>query len=335
MNLLCPNCQKQLSVPEQNAGQLMKCPFCTKYFSVPALPQAVGSEAGSASPFHTPPTPPPPAPPSVQPDVFAVPLESAAPRTPPSSQEAPIGGRSSTIPRPPFEQAPPPPPPTGYGHLLTISISPRAVSWITLMSLFLVLVLMFFPWTGVYPGGYGVYKQSALQMIWGGYSVDQAGEQVVRLEKAITEAIQANWLMVFYFLLILAALVLAAAPIVQTQTAYPLPQPLQKLLPWRNILVVIATLLAFLILLRFLVGGSDFEKAVIAVIDKSMGKDPSALTQEEQIERGLRLSRLNLSRAFWLRGAVLFHIIALVGAACELWLQRRGERPPPRFEAHW
>jgi hypothetical protein len=333
MNLLCPNCQNRLSVPEQNAGQLMKCPFCSKYFSVPALPSAVGSEAGSASAFQPPPTPAPP--PLAQPDVFAVPLESAAPRTSPSVQETPLSGRSSPVPRPPFEHAPPPPPPTGHDHLFAISISPRTVSWITLLSLFLVLVLMFCPWTGVYPGGYGFYKQNAFQMIWGGYSVDQTGEQVLHMEKAINETIQANWLMLFYFLLILAALVLAAAPVVQHQTAYPLPQLIQKLLPWRNILVVIATLLAFLILLRFLIGGSDFEKAVIAVIDKSMGKDLTALTQEEQIERGLKLSRLNLSRTFWLRGAVLFHIVALVGAGCELWLQRRGERPLPRFEVHW
>ena len=38
MNLLCPNCQKMLTVPEQYAGQLMKCPLCSGNFTVPALP---------------------------------------------------------------------------------------------------------------------------------------------------------------------------------------------------------------------------------------------------------------------------------------------------------
>jgi len=33
MNLLCPNCQKMLTVPEQYAGQLMKCPLCSGNFN--------------------------------------------------------------------------------------------------------------------------------------------------------------------------------------------------------------------------------------------------------------------------------------------------------------
>src|SRR5229473_8460132 len=112
MNLLCPNCQNRLSVPEQNAGQLMKCPFCSKYFSVPALPQAVGPEAGSASSFQGPPAPAPSGSPSVQPGVFAVAPESAAPKPLPPRQDEPSGGRSSPAQQPSPDQAPPPPPPT-------------------------------------------------------------------------------------------------------------------------------------------------------------------------------------------------------------------------------
>ncbi|HLJ96664.1 MAG TPA: hypothetical protein VKU02_26055, partial [Gemmataceae bacterium] len=123
--------------------------------------------------------------------------------------------------------------------------------------------------------------------------------------------------------------------LVQAHTPYPLPQSLQKILPWRTLLVLILTLLAFLILLRFLVGGSGFENAVITVALKSPEKEPATPTLEEQIERGLQISRLNLSRTFWLGCAVLFHIIALVGSGMELGLQRRGERPLPRMEVHW
>src|SRR5438270_11075967 len=45
MNLLCPNCQQQLSVGEQYAGQLMKCPLCNNNFTVPALPQTTAAPA--------------------------------------------------------------------------------------------------------------------------------------------------------------------------------------------------------------------------------------------------------------------------------------------------
>ena len=56
MNLLCPNCQKMLTVPEQYAGQLMKCPLCSGTFTVPALPGAPSVEPAPA--FSSPPPAP-------------------------------------------------------------------------------------------------------------------------------------------------------------------------------------------------------------------------------------------------------------------------------------
>src|SRR5437899_959808 len=127
MNLLCPSCQNRLSVPEQNAGQLMKCPLCNKYFSVPALPQTGVANTISAIPSRAPsqaaPATPSPAPspsPSVQPDVFPLAQEPAAPQTLPPRQNEPIGVRSSPIPQPLAEQTPPPPPPTGDEQTFTI-----------------------------------------------------------------------------------------------------------------------------------------------------------------------------------------------------------------------
>ncbi len=40
MNLLCPLCQKMLSVEEKYAGQMMKCSRCGGTFTVPNLPAA-------------------------------------------------------------------------------------------------------------------------------------------------------------------------------------------------------------------------------------------------------------------------------------------------------
>ena len=50
MNLLCPNCGKMLTVPEQYAGQLMKCPLCSGTFTVPALPPSGGGLDAPAPP---------------------------------------------------------------------------------------------------------------------------------------------------------------------------------------------------------------------------------------------------------------------------------------------
>ncbi len=38
MNLLCPACQKMITVPDQYAGQTMKCPLCSQLFPAPVLP---------------------------------------------------------------------------------------------------------------------------------------------------------------------------------------------------------------------------------------------------------------------------------------------------------
>ncbi len=66
MNLLCPNCQKMLTVPEQYAGQMMKCPLCAGTFTVPGLPAAAAPPPPppvETIPFQSDPMPPPPPPP--------------------------------------------------------------------------------------------------------------------------------------------------------------------------------------------------------------------------------------------------------------------------------
>src|SRR5947207_496237 len=50
MNIQCPNCQRLLQVPEQHAGQLMKCPLCQGTFTLPALPPAAPAPAGAPPP---------------------------------------------------------------------------------------------------------------------------------------------------------------------------------------------------------------------------------------------------------------------------------------------
>src|SRR5437899_1233357 len=66
MKLLCPNCQREITVPDQFAGQQMRCPICTQVFTAPALPSAepIGPAEASAPSSITPPAPPgPPSPP--------------------------------------------------------------------------------------------------------------------------------------------------------------------------------------------------------------------------------------------------------------------------------
>src|SRR5579862_9366627 len=54
MDLMCPHCQRRVTVTDDKAGQVASCPLCAKQFMAPALP--------SAPPPVLPPSPSAPAP---------------------------------------------------------------------------------------------------------------------------------------------------------------------------------------------------------------------------------------------------------------------------------
>ena len=145
MNLLCPNCQKMLQVPEQYAGQQMKCPLCAGEFTVPALPQV-------AAPAMAPRGPAPgfAAPPPVK--------ESPPPR---GGAALPNHSETDDGPSPAADRAPPPPPPEGYAHARVLTLNQRLIPFLAPAALGLIFLLTFFPWIGLYPGGVNAGTQSA------------------------------------------------------------------------------------------------------------------------------------------------------------------------------
>lgn len=117
MNLLCPSCQKMVTVDNQFAGQQMRCPHCNSIFTVPSLP---------AAPPAAPPPPPAPAP-------FRMP-ESAPPPPAPAA--------------PPSKPSPPPEPEVtrDYEKMRSIFISPKVLPWVTLNSIVFLVLLTLLPW---------------------------------------------------------------------------------------------------------------------------------------------------------------------------------------------
>src|SRR6516225_5171125 len=96
MELMCPHCQQKLTIPDQYAGQLMRCPLCNGTFTAPAL---------SAPPppvFSMTPEPPPPSPISTEPM------------------------QPSSLP-PPLPETLPPLAPGEYSRSLKIVFSPRVI----------------------------------------------------------------------------------------------------------------------------------------------------------------------------------------------------------------
>src|ERR1700756_5726080 len=102
MNLLCPNCGKMLTVPDQYAGQMMKCPLCSGTFTVPALPSG---PVESASPPPPPPAVPAGNPYEVRREDAPEPAFSVAP-----DPAEPAFSTALDSPEPAFKAVPPPPP---------------------------------------------------------------------------------------------------------------------------------------------------------------------------------------------------------------------------------
>ena len=267
--------------------------------------------------------------------------EPPKPPPPPKREKpAPTGPE----PRPAVSPAlmPTPAPPTsGYERLYGLHLRQDVVGWIAPISLIAIFLLLWFPWVGSYPGGYGVYTQNAFGAWVGRITTDQVGEQVMNKEGDLAEQTSANWfLMTLYLLLTLVALLLAVASIVSKSAKKPLalPPAIEQIWPWRTALVGVLSGVALIILLLLLWSGLGLENGVKTVVDQKLEKDrASAKTGEEiekvQIKRGLDIGWYNLRLTGWLWWVIVLQIAATAGAGLELWLEKRGSRPPPLIQA--
>jgi hypothetical protein len=261
MNLLCPNCQKPISVLEQYAGQPMQCPLCSGTFTVPALPATEPAAHAVSAPetygLRHEPGPPPPA------------TESSA------HPEAAFPPSAATRAAPPA--------PGEYAHGFTWRVNPRVVPWLAPVGLVLVFVMTLFPWRPVF--AVGISNENAWQ--WGFSGVQPSA-----------------WIGTYVILTFLAMLVAVAVLLMNLKVIPDVPA-LHAIRPWRGLIVAGVSGLAFLFFviecLRFVFG---YWYAPILTMWGAL--------------------------AFWI------HLIAVIGALLEFWLERRGpNRPLPRLDTHW
>jgi uncharacterized protein YjbJ (UPF0337 family) len=271
------------------------------------------------------PAPPPPAHREAPPPGAAASPASLGP-LPPLPDDCPLPNR-------PTEEATPA---AGYAHSATVWISPRVLRWVAPVAVAVLFVLLFLPWTGAYPGGYGVYTQSAFQAIWGGFSVDPVGAEALGPVKPYDD-VGGSRLMLSYALCVVLALALVLAPLALTPArAQALPPVVRSL--WRRRLGLLGAvaLVAFFLLAAQLWTDFGLEAAVAARVDQNLaGEVAAAKTPEEQqtatIHRGLQLGAFGFGSTLWLRLAVALHVLLLTGVGLELWIKRRGTRPLPQI----
>jgi hypothetical protein len=125
MDLMCPHCQRRVSVSDDQAGQVASCPLCTKQFMAPSLP----------------PAPMPVKPPAPPIDTYAV---GPAPILPPV-EAAPGFAPTRIEPMPPPPPPPPPLPPGEYTRSFSLSLSPGWLAFVPAACVGAIFLLSFFP----------------------------------------------------------------------------------------------------------------------------------------------------------------------------------------------
>ena len=334
MNLMCPNCQKMLTVPEEFAGQLMKCPLCTGTFTVPGLPSAA-----------------PPSAPQPEPDTYSIhPEDATLPPPPPEEPALPMHEplpplpSATTATSPPASPAPLPslsPLPTdGYRRTASLSINPRVLPWVAPVCLVLVFFLLFFNWVGIYPGGVPAVTQNSWQTA---FDMDTRDPDVTPEVPALKEQNfkpGVSVLTIFYLLLfILLVLPVTIASVVIDHVHLKLPPGVEKLLPWRWGIVAAANLILFLFLGLQAILGFSLESRYSEWVDKEAKADSKEAKntvdrKKDEVRRGRYLE--DLHRTGWLYWVILLHLVAVVCSILMFWASQRGTtRPLPRMELRW
>lgn len=315
MNITCPHCQKPVTVPDAAAERPTPCPACGNIFTSPAL---MGE-------------PPPAAPP------IAV------------REPAPVTASAVLAPAPaaPPIAATPKPAVVDTDRGLTLKLSRYVVKWIGPVALVLLFFLTFFRWVGSYPAGIGVVTQSAWEVMSGGFSMNSADDEVGRWKQAFETHSRFNGWMLFYLLMLIPAVLLAALELVQEHVTFKVPDAIQWIWPKRLPVLTALTAGLFLVLVIMTLGGLGLERAAAAIAQAKIDRnslfpgsaDGTVLTDKQELtlklKRGVEYAGYAIRRTGWLRLAEIVHAAAMVGFLLHLWLTRRGKRPAPRLEVSW
>jgi hypothetical protein len=284
MNLLCPHCTRTVTVADSLAGQTTKCSYCGGPFTVPLPP--------STSPAsETPKT---------------VPLQMPFSESPPE----------------PSDSAPGQPSPSLAGDFrprFTLTLHPEVVRWTVPACLFLLFVLLFFPWvTSPLPGKYA-FSQTGL------------GAAFAMAEPNPEPRIgYAPWMILYFLVLLLGVLVsagLLAARFVLPRLGVLLPPPALMVISHRTYILGGLALLTLVFLALQLVMGLPAEYKGFAAAAPEHFKD---LPQEYEAIMGALLHR-----TVWVKMAFTINLIAVLAALADFWLERRVGRPWPKLVVEW
>ena len=322
MRLLCPFCQKAITVPDSEAGKAVNCPECNQQFAAPQL-------------FTPPPTPAAPPP--------ATPTPPPPPTTAPPVPETYVGSEPPEWPaKPPGLPSIPPPDRemSGYARMVSVPFDIKIIRWIPAGALFLAFVLTFFSWNGMYPGGYAAYTQNAWQGLLGWISWDDVAEDEMKLGNDLKERVHSSLWLLPYLLLLLPALALAAAGPVVELAKLKLPPNIESLWKFRPAALGVVAIMLLLFLLAQWASGFGLQRAVSdkieadAAVKKEQANTPEKM-QRWEMNVAATKGMFHVKTTPWLRLTVLLHLLVVAAAAAEAGLALRGNKPAPRVGVMW
>ncbi|MBN9521737.1 hypothetical protein J0H58_25015 [bacterium] len=310
--LICPNCAKFVTVPDEAAGTTVPCPECQAPFPVPARYDPVVS--GPAAP-PPPAAVPPPAPPGLVPEAL-----SAATHAPP-----PVAA--------------------GYDHTVGFSLKPSLVAWVPAVGLTLVLVLTLFTWVGSYVGGSPVYSQSAWGALGNSPYVNHRLEALLKQQTGwpadVLNKSTPDWLLLPYLVMLIAGVVLAWTERLIANPDYTrLPKRfgfVADVWPYRVTILVGLAVLTTALLFAQSARGFGLERAMRQAVaerfaeDRRKNEGNPAEQAAIDYKAGEELNRFNLERTAWFELTVGLHLLVVLAMAGRFWLDRRGTKSHPRI----
>ena len=266
------------------------------------------------------------------------PTADSRPTTPPPGLVTPPAGVQS-------ETASPTPSGT-YTQACNVTLSPHVIDWVPVVCLTLILLLTFFSWVGIYPGGYKAYSQSPWLAVSGSISTDRFAEEVLKIEGKLKALVSSNWILLIPYLigLLLTTALAWADRFVTMAHVQKLTGPLEilsRIWPHRFPLLAALSIVLLVLLLLQLQVGFGLEDAVKKMATETFteqrtaaGTNSAALDKVTVLE-GQELGKYQPQGTFFLSLAVIAHFVVVFAAAARFWLYRRGTKPLPKLTMNW
>ena len=272
----------------------------------------------------------PPPPPGLVPPAYPPPGTQLEPRLPP---------------------APPvPPAPAGYTRSFGLSLSPRALAWVPAVCLTVIFILTFFPWVGSYVGGTAVYSQNPWRAAFGGqqsrvWQNFAVADLMIRQSgwpDRVLDKVRSDWPVMLPYLVavILAVLIAWAERMVadlDRRRLPPRPRWVSGAWPYRIPIVAGLATIALLLLVIQMSRGFGLERAFEQTVSERFAAERQANASSPQVQTGIdwkekeELARYKLEHTIWLYLALILNILVVLAMVARSWLDRRGNKPPPRI----